>query len=663
MSAPQCDAIRRWCQHTGRDRLECVACCQCATHTDADTETEHGAKLAQTQQQTATGGRVARGTTTAATASIGWRTKPLGDTSTAPYCPVLCAAQESENALRSRQRESAVVSGDCWNVTRAHEHWKEQPERRRPGGRPRDAAMLLKDSGHTTYYLLGGSLFAETPHRSRSTTSSASSTSNCSGAGIATRCHCHAHVVCNSCGLLRCRRVARAAFDVSCECVVCRVLPLVLVAQSTGQRPMSVPCELPSDADVYDAALRFLRTAALHPPAPQQLTARFIRHWLESSYGLPLDALLHSKQTIIRATHHAIGQHSQHSQHLYEQQRYTAVAPPGVANGDVQSSSPQPSELQSPLDPQQQQQQQLSASQPHAADEQSQQTKRVKTELHTHSLLQLPHISTQPSSDPLELRVQRSAQPPPRPSPLSPALPLSPPPPSPPHSLVPLLPSQSQSQSQPRSSKSPSSQSSPSPSASFRAAVSSSPASSSFHAPAPSSALSSYSGPSSPAATARASASASGSGLAEAEEPQHAAVDGEVLDVGRNKLVTVSQFRGATLVHIREYYVDDSGARRPGKKGIALTTQQWQQLMAGQTRVQAAIEQQQQQQQPHEGSGDSEWSGAGRWSAGVAARGGGGSGGSDGGAMRGRRGWRGGRGAAASSGTWHARARAAVNHT
>jgi hypothetical protein len=45
--------------------------------------------------------------------------------------------------------------------------------------------------------------------------------------------------------------------------------------------------------------------------------------------------------------------------------------------------------------------------------------------------------------------------------------------------------------------------------------------------------------------------------------------------------ITVSEFKGNTLISIREYYKDkESGVMRPGKKGIALTMEQWNALMA-----------------------------------------------------------------------------------
>lgn len=46
-----------------------------------------------------------------------------------------------------------------------------------------------------------------------------------------------------------------------------------------------------------------------------------------------------------------------------------------------------------------------------------------------------------------------------------------------------------------------------------------------------------------------------------------------VLD--KNRFVTVREFRGKTLIDIREYYTTADGETRPGKKGISLNSTQW----------------------------------------------------------------------------------------
>ena len=365
---------------------------------------------------------------------------------------------------------------------------------------------------------------------------------------------------------------------------------------------------VPSDADLYDAALSFLRTPSLHPPAPQQLTARFIRHWLEQRYGLAQDALLHCKATIIQATHDATEQQQQHLSQPHE--RDDSVSRRGSGGAEAWSSQPV---LSSPAA--------AWPSQPRILD--MQHSKRVKREADTPQQQQ-----RQQQQSVVDEAAEQTDQPPPSAA-------LAHRPAVSPHSFVSLAPSTLSFASS--SSSSLSSSRPPSPSSAFPSpSLSVSPSPSQPPPPPPHShhSLTRSDGIDSSAAESDSSSS-------------WQSVAGQVLDIGRNKLVTVSSFRGATLVHIREYYVDESGTRQPGKKGIALTTTQWQQLVAGQTKVQTAIDQQQQQQQQQQYSGteDSDYNCGGRASTGRwrGDRGGGGG-------MAGRRGWRGGSGAAAAGG-------------
>lgn len=50
------------------------------------------------------------------------------------------------------------------------------------------------------------------------------------------------------------------------------------------------------------------------------------------------------------------------------------------------------------------------------------------------------------------------------------------------------------------------------------------------------------------------------------------------LEIGRNRFVEVSKFKGKTYVNIREFYEDESGDLKPGRKGIALKLNEWAQL-------------------------------------------------------------------------------------
>jgi len=54
--------------------------------------------------------------------------------------------------------------------------------------------------------------------------------------------------------------------------------------------------------------------------------------------------------------------------------------------------------------------------------------------------------------------------------------------------------------------------------------------------------------------------------------------DESKFEIGKNRFVTVCDFRGKKMVNIREFYQNDDGDMKPGKKGIALTIEQWNKL-------------------------------------------------------------------------------------
>jgi len=49
--------------------------------------------------------------------------------------------------------------------------------------------------------------------------------------------------------------------------------------------------------------------------------------------------------------------------------------------------------------------------------------------------------------------------------------------------------------------------------------------------------------------------------------------------------VDVSKFKGKTLVNIREYYTDDIGDLKPGRKGISLSVDQWKVIVQNMERI------------------------------------------------------------------------------
>ncbi|XP_014814080.1 PREDICTED: activated RNA polymerase II transcriptional coactivator p15-like [Calidris pugnax] len=51
-----------------------------------------------------------------------------------------------------------------------------------------------------------------------------------------------------------------------------------------------------------------------------------------------------------------------------------------------------------------------------------------------------------------------------------------------------------------------------------------------------------------------------------------------MFQIGKMCYVRVSCFKGKVLVDIREFYTDKEGSMKPGRKGIALSAEQWNQL-------------------------------------------------------------------------------------
>ncbi|SCU86215.1 LAMI_0D00936g1_1 [Lachancea mirantina] len=63
-----------------------------------------------------------------------------------------------------------------------------------------------------------------------------------------------------------------------------------------------------------------------------------------------------------------------------------------------------------------------------------------------------------------------------------------------------------------------------------------------------------------------------------------------IFDLGKNKRVTVRQFRNINLIDIREYYLDSaSGEMKPGKKGISLTEDVYDELLLHRQNIDDAL--------------------------------------------------------------------------
>ncbi|KAI1270284.1 ssDNA-binding transcriptional regulator [Xylariaceae sp. FL1019] len=54
--------------------------------------------------------------------------------------------------------------------------------------------------------------------------------------------------------------------------------------------------------------------------------------------------------------------------------------------------------------------------------------------------------------------------------------------------------------------------------------------------------------------------------------------------------LTISEFKGQTLVNIREYWTDKSGEMKPGKKGISLTVEQYSAVIEALPAINAELE-------------------------------------------------------------------------
>ena len=49
-------------------------------------------------------------------------------------------------------------------------------------------------------------------------------------------------------------------------------------------------------------------------------------------------------------------------------------------------------------------------------------------------------------------------------------------------------------------------------------------------------------------------------------------------ELGKSRKVSINEFKGRMLIDIREYYTDQAGDLKPGRKGISLTREQWEKL-------------------------------------------------------------------------------------
>ena len=59
--------------------------------------------------------------------------------------------------------------------------------------------------------------------------------------------------------------------------------------------------------------------------------------------------------------------------------------------------------------------------------------------------------------------------------------------------------------------------------------------------------------------------------------------------MSNNRFLSVSEFKGKMRVDIREYYLNDSGEKKPGKKGISLSLEEWNKLTDAISEIDKAV--------------------------------------------------------------------------
>lgn len=80
-----------------------------------------------------------------------------------------------------------------------------------------------------------------------------------------------------------------------------------------------------------------------------------------------------------------------------------------------------------------------------------------------------------------------------------------------------------------------------------------------------------------PAAKKQKTSAAATAAASDDEEDENKAEDGMYM-LAKSRYINVSSFKGKVYVNIREYYEDAGGNLKPGKKGISLGADQWENL-------------------------------------------------------------------------------------
>ena len=64
------------------------------------------------------------------------------------------------------------------------------------------------------------------------------------------------------------------------------------------------------------------------------------------------------------------------------------------------------------------------------------------------------------------------------------------------------------------------------------------------------------------------------------------------LKLSNNRYLTVSDFKNKVRVDIREYYRNEDGERKPGKKGISLSMEEWKKIVSNMDMIKKMIKDQ-----------------------------------------------------------------------
>ncbi|XP_063816571.1 activated RNA polymerase II transcriptional coactivator p15 [Pseudophryne corroboree] len=81
----------------------------------------------------------------------------------------------------------------------------------------------------------------------------------------------------------------------------------------------------------------------------------------------------------------------------------------------------------------------------------------------------------------------------------------------------------------------------------------------------------------------------SSKGSASSKQGDKSGDDENMFQIGKMRFVSVRDFRGKVLIDIREYFMDQAGEMKPGRKGISLNPEQWNQLKEQMSDIDDAI--------------------------------------------------------------------------